>query len=240
MNNVSHVIAKDFRGLNYKNTSFKKLKKFPFIKGKQCLYVLDWKLSKVTFSHGIYDMLGYDADEFTKEVVLGKIHPEDKLIVNRIIQGAVSMALETNISLGNSYLNLSFRIQKKDGSYIKVLRHSFPYQTDDHGQLISSCTLLSDISFMNPSNKVEWEMFSDNLDISMFKNKIYKEFENFFTKRELEIVQLIKQNFSNKQIAEHMFISYQTVATHRKNILNKSNCHSVSQLLDFSYHHGII
>ncbi len=41
------------------------------------------------------------------------------------------------------------------------------------------------------------------------------------TKREYEILQLITQAFSNKQIGELLFISDQTVSVHRKNIMRK-------------------
>jgi DNA-binding NarL/FixJ family response regulator len=41
------------------------------------------------------------------------------------------------------------------------------------------------------------------------------------TKREQEILKLITQAFSNKQIAKMLFISDQTVSVHRKNIMRK-------------------
>ena len=41
------------------------------------------------------------------------------------------------------------------------------------------------------------------------------------TKREHEILQLITQAYSNKQIGEKLFISDQTVSVHRKNIMRK-------------------
>jgi len=41
------------------------------------------------------------------------------------------------------------------------------------------------------------------------------------TKREQEILTLITQAFSNKEIAQQLFISDQTVSVHRKNIMRK-------------------
>ena len=41
------------------------------------------------------------------------------------------------------------------------------------------------------------------------------------TKREHEILQLITQAMSNKEIAQKLFISDQTVSVHRKNIMRK-------------------
>lgn len=41
------------------------------------------------------------------------------------------------------------------------------------------------------------------------------------TKRELEIIRLIKFDYTNQQIAEKLFLSIYTVETHRKNIMHK-------------------
>lgn len=45
--------------------------------------------------------------------------------------------------------------------------------------------------------------------------------KNHLTKREHEILHLITEAFSNKEIAEKLFISDQTVSVHRKNIMRK-------------------
>lgn len=48
--------------------------------------------------------------------------------------------------------------------------------------------------------------------------------------REIEILALVAQGFSNKQIAEQRFISIHTVITHRKNITYKLGIKSISGL----------
>lgn len=60
------------------------------------------------------------------------------------------------------------------------------------------------------------------------------------TRRELEIIQLIEQEKSNKQIAEELFISERTVETHRKNIFRKTGTNSVLGLVKFAYEKGIV
>jgi len=49
--------------------------------------------------------------------------------------------------------------------------------------------------------------------------------------REKEILKLITRNFSNKQIAENLFISFETVRTHRKNIIRKLQCKTHTSLM---------
>jgi two-component system, NarL family, nitrate/nitrite response regulator NarL len=54
------------------------------------------------------------------------------------------------------------------------------------------------------------------------------------TAREIEIINCISSDLSNKQIAANLFISERTVETHRKNIFRKTSTHSVVALLDFA------
>lgn len=60
------------------------------------------------------------------------------------------------------------------------------------------------------------------------------------TNREIEIIRLIEQELGNKQIAEKLNISEQTVETHRKNIFRKTDTHSLVGLVKFAYEHKII
>jgi DNA-binding NarL/FixJ family response regulator len=60
------------------------------------------------------------------------------------------------------------------------------------------------------------------------------------TDRELEILKLISQEFSNAQIANTLFISERTVETHRKNMLRKTNNKTIVGLLKFAIERQII
>ena len=56
----------------------------------------------------------------------------------------------------------------------------------------------------------------------------------------MEIVRLIEKEYSNRQIAETLFISERTVETHRKNIFRKTNTNSVIGLVKYAYEHKLI
>ena len=51
------------------------------------------------------------------------------------------------------------------------------------------------------------------------------------TQRELEILAQIALGFSSKEIADRMFISTHTVNNHRKNMLTRSRCGNVAELV---------
>jgi two-component system, NarL family, nitrate/nitrite response regulator NarL len=79
------------------------------------------------------------------------------------------------------------------------------------------------------------QSFDDEIIFELDKySSIKKKQEQIhLTARELEIISCIANDLSNKQIASELFISERTVETHRKNILRKTNTHSVVSLLDF-------
>ena len=82
------------------------------------------------------------------------------------------------------------------------------------------------------------ESVLEELELASRRKKISE--EAHLTDREIEIVRLIEKEFSNKEIAEHLFISERTVETHRKNIFRKTNTNSVIGLVKYAYEHKLI
>jgi DNA-binding NarL/FixJ family response regulator len=60
------------------------------------------------------------------------------------------------------------------------------------------------------------------------------------TPREREIVQLLAEGKSNKEIASYLHISVKTAETHRANIMLKLNFHSVTELVRYAVKNRII
>ncbi len=59
------------------------------------------------------------------------------------------------------------------------------------------------------------------------------------TARELEIIKLIEKEYSNKLIADSLYLSERTVETHRKNIFRKTKTNSVLGLIKYAYEHKL-
>lgn len=59
------------------------------------------------------------------------------------------------------------------------------------------------------------------------------------TKRETQILSLISQAMSNKEIGRKLFISDQTVSVHRKNIMRKLGVRSTAGLIKMAYDHSL-
>jgi two-component system response regulator NreC len=63
---------------------------------------------------------------------------------------------------------------------------------------------------------------------------------DLLTPREREILQLLAELKSNKDIAQHLNLSLYTVETHRRNLQEKLNLHSVAELILYAVRKGII
>jgi DNA-binding NarL/FixJ family response regulator len=68
----------------------------------------------------------------------------------------------------------------------------------------------------------------------------YDELAAQITQRELEILQLIALGLTSQDIATKLFISKNTVETHRKNMLAKLNVNNTAALLKIAYKKGLV
>ena len=60
------------------------------------------------------------------------------------------------------------------------------------------------------------------------------------TNREIEILKLIAQEYSNSEIAEELFISVRTVDTHRRNLIEKLGVKNTAGLVRFAIRKGLV
>ncbi len=60
------------------------------------------------------------------------------------------------------------------------------------------------------------------------------------TVREEEILKLIAQGFSNREIGVKLFISYRTVDTHRTNLMKKLNANNIAGLISYAIKNDLV
>jgi len=70
------------------------------------------------------------------------------------------------------------------------------------------------------------------------ENKTHNEVP--LTKREIEVLKLIASGHSNQQIANILYISYNTVDTHRKNIMHKLAIKNTAGLVRYAIEKGLV
>jgi len=60
------------------------------------------------------------------------------------------------------------------------------------------------------------------------------------TPRQRQILQLVAESYSTRQIAERLFLSIKTVETHRSQIMERLDIHDVPGLVRFAIRHGLL
>jgi two-component system response regulator NreC len=65
-------------------------------------------------------------------------------------------------------------------------------------------------------------------------------FPESITPREVEVLKLIARGYTNRQIAEKLYISVRTVESHRENIMDKLDLTSRVELVRYAHMHGLI
>lgn len=81
------------------------------------------------------------------------------------------------------------------------------------------------------------QMVKDKVVESLFSDTRDKEIPEL-SKREKEVIKLIASQYTATEIAEELFISQNTVNTHRKNLLTKLKLKNVAGLVKFAVENG--
>ena len=206
----------------------------------ECVYLVDYKERSLPYTRGFKGLLGYDRQEVDFDFAFSGYHPDDEPLVTRIIKTALHHSVQPGQSSEDMVLMMTYRRRKRDGSYVQIFSQSTVYELDDNGCVSKSVTRLSDISFLTLQTPVNWTFHARSIDEEEFRNRVYLAFENPFTTRELEIIRGIQSGWTNEVIADKLSISPHTVATHRKNIFRKCDCHTPEELILYCRMYGIL
>ena len=140
-------------------------------------------------------------------------------------------------------ITLYYRGVHQDGRIIFVQHQSFPIGFDAYGVPYVFANICTDISHLkvHPTPR------------AFFLNRCTSSLEELhhaptnqkgtvlkITKREKEVLGWLAQGHSSKQIAEELKISFHTVQTYRKRLLEKTEVSNTSELINFAYLHSLI
>ena len=119
------------------------------------------------------------------------------------------------------------------------------FQAGAAGYLLKECafeeltqaidTVMEGKTFVSPSiTGTLVDDYVENLN-DQIKNK-----ENILSPREREVLQLLAEGNSTKEAAYNLSVSVKTIETHRRQIMNKLNIHSIAELTKYALKEGMI
>ena len=193
-------------------------------------------------SPSVEKVLGYSPQEFSLAFWFSKIHPDDKVVFANFEHETGKFLYSLPFEkLYNYKVQYDLRIQKKDGTYARILNQVLTIQQYDTGGIQRTLTLQTDITHLKPTGKPMLSFIGLGDEPSYIDVQIGNPLipvKELLTKREKEILQLILDGKTNKEIAVILFLSKQTVDTHRKNMLSKNNLKNSSELIVAAIRNG--
>ena len=221
-----------FRNIDFKNPLMKQLEEM-MEKNNQFFVVADFLSFKFLYVSELSNkILGIKPEILDPYYFIDSTHPDD---VQRHYLGRakmVNMAKEL-YSAGNGYsiLSSNLRLRNTDGEYSQVLFQEYLYYVSIPYKSVFLLQINTNIDWWKPV-KSSFHHYTGN-DLTLFR---YPDIELLnigicFSDREFEIIRLIGSGLSSEQIAAKLFISINTVSTHRKNIIEKSGKHNISELI---------
>lgn len=221
----------------------------PFAAGE--LYYFIFSLHTYSFdyvSKSIKNVLGIKPQDFTLEHFFERLHPEDLGKMNEKETASLEFLLKhvptEDIPLYKVvYL---FRLRDADNQYKTILHQARAINISNGGKIQQTICVHTDVTHLNiPVNhKIS---FISTERPSYYAIETEEEFKlsqrschEILSKREQEVLKHLSKGMTVKEIAETMFLSYHTICTHRKNILKKSGCKNITELVAKCIREGVI
>src|SRR5690606_27910930 len=124
--------------------------------------------------------------------------------------------------------NIPYRI-RVGSEYRLFLQQEGAISFDQRGMLLKNLGWMSDISHIMYRNNRRVSLLGRQGRPSYYGLNMSRDRDDYrseavvYSERELQVLSLLSRGFSNEKIGQNLNISQDTVRTHRKNILAKSN-----------------
>lgn len=215
--------------------------------GPSFYILIDYKtMEMLDISEDCLQVLGYTRQELIdigRDFNISFVHPNDTQAYLEMFQLAsehyyyqcpIAQRLD-------QVFNFYMRMQRKDGTYVKLLNQSLFLSQDKLGNLLLGISIYTDVSSLGLSDEVQLNIFNKATNQNFqFKagDLTLDTTEMNLSKREKEIIQLLCEGKSSREVAVSLFLSYHTVRTHRKNILKKTGQKNTAALVQYALNKG--
>lgn len=221
-----------FKGIDRNDPLLVELERMMEI-NNQFFYISDIIAMKVLFtSNRSIQMIGIEPEEVSPYHFMEVTHPDDIQRLNLGRTKIIKMAQDLFIAKkGYGLLATNYKMRNPSGGYSDFLIQCYIYYTSIPNETVFFLKIHTNIDW-HKKIKHGYHYYVGN-DLSYFR---YPDDEmlmkgNIFSDREFEIIRLIHSGLSSEEIAEKLFLSVNTVNTHRRNILVKSGKESISELI---------
>lgn len=230
--------------LEFELDVYKKLFNF-FVMGNTYHFILNH--NSLTFeyvSREVEEVLGYTPNQYNFEFVNELLHPDDHSWFLTFGFKMIDFFSKLPIEKLTKYkLRYDMRYRKKNGDYARILYQGVMIEYDENGRLLRSLGMHTDITYLKQEGKPVLSFIGLDGEpsyVDVGTENIFIESKEALSRREKEVLKLLIEGKLSKEIGSILNISKQTVDTHRKNMLHKTNLNNTGELIGKAIRHGWI
>lgn len=236
--------SRAFQNTDFPTISFDELTNAVVSTGPFYYYVIDfYDMSLSHVSAAVEDIHGLVAETMSFNDVLHTIHPDDIDFVANA-EAFITKFFRERIpreKLLSYKMNYSFRSRMKGGEYALLNHQAILLSLDGNGRSGKSLNIHTRIDHLSSLNTYKISLIGLHGEPSYMNMSLKDEIRPVsFSKREIQIIKLIAEGFSSNEISEKLFIATMTVKKHRQNILAKTDCRNITQLINECTLQGLI
>lgn len=212
---------------------------------RSCIFTVDVFRKIYDFaSDNFSTIFGYDPVRIKTirqqgDLLEERIHPDDRkqLIEYQIEHGQFIYSLPPEER--NDYQQVfQYRVLDAEGRYINVISRQQVVEKDRNGKAWIIMGIMDVSPDQTPALKIKRTVINNQTGEILTSALIPAGKQ--LTRREIEILQLIRQGFLSKEIADQLNLSIYTVNNHRKNILAKLDVDNVIEAINRVRDYGIM
>jgi DNA-binding CsgD family transcriptional regulator len=199
----------------------------------QLLIAMDLTALKIVFtSKRSMDMLGIEPAHNSTMEMLNRVHPDDLYRFGMGRAKLLSMDKDMLVShKGSALLSTNIRMKKPDGKYANHLFQCYLFYSPLPHEAVYYIQVNTNIdSFKMKKGQFHYYVGNDT-NMFRFPDEELLSQGHQLTIREFEIIKLIASGKNSGEIADELFISLNTVNTHRRNILEKTSKGHISDVI---------
>ena len=205
------------------------------------LFIIDFRIQEFIYLSPNTDFVhGYLREEIQKLGPVGfydLLHPKDKEILFKEVFRDISIFLGTNktVDYTDLKINYNYRVSQKDGSYKFLMNRFTPISVGEGNAPLIIVGTVRDITDIYTKKEIFCKIHTVNNSKDIVFQKTYpindsiKDFG--ITQKEFDVIKLVHQGKSSKEIASDLNNSLETIHTHRKNIIKKLNVNSMIDVI---------
>ena len=210
-------------------------------------YALDYAREDFhLLTRGMERMLGYNHlawQELGLDALRAALHPEDRPCLREIRKKILSLTLELPAAQRHQ---ISFayclRVQAAGGRSLTLSFHQVFTAFNADGTPRRDFVIVTDVSYLKrqPLCILQARLQDDAGDRIYRSVTFHTKPKIKFSPREIDVLKLVASGLSSKEIADQLFISYNTVSTHRKKLMKKAGVKKALDLVRYAREQGLL